>query len=119
MSACNCGTTFKISFAPIIIEADDIWQGFSATIEFEFLDPADISGDTFSAIIKDSAGDTVDTLTMGERINVDGDTLLQILIETPVTDAAGDYTITVIWTPASTSSPQPFAYGVITVIPVP
>lgn len=119
MSACACGTSFNISFCPIEIGADCIWVGYAATIQVEFVDPADISGDDFTATVKDSTGATVDTLTIGDGIAIDGTTILQITIESPVTDAAGKYTLTVIWTPASTGVAQPFSYGIVKVIPVP
>lgn len=120
MDTCStCGTSFNIDFCPITIGAECIWVGFSATIEVTFVDPADISGDTFTATVKDSAGATVDTLTIGDGIAIAGTNILRITIETPVTDVAGKYKLTVIWTPASTGAAQPFSQGIIKVIPVP
>ena len=84
-----------------------------------FVDPADISGDDFTATVKDSTGALIDTLTIGDGIAISGTSVLQITIESPVTDVAGKYKLTVIWTPASTGAAQPFSYGTVKVIPVP
>lgn len=119
MPACDCQTAeFTVSFLPIALGAEGIWAGFKRVIEVEFK-TADISGDTFEATIKDSDGNTVDTLTIGNGITIGGTTILQLMIEPPVTTTPGRYSLTVIWTEAATGAIGPFSYGFITVIPVP
>jgi len=119
MSDCHCPPAeFTVTFLPIQLGAEGIWVGFKRVIEVEFK-TGDISGDTFTAEIKDSAGLVVDTLTIGDGITIGGTTILQLMIEPPVTTNAGRYSLTVIWTEAATGAVGPFSYGFITVIPVP
>lgn len=119
MSACTCNQSFNIDFAPITIAAKSIWVGYSATIQVHFVDPADISLDDFTATVKDSGDNIVTMLTIGSGINIIGTQDLHIIINSPITDIADNYTMTVVWTPVSTGVPQPFSFGIINVIPAP
>lgn len=88
-------------------------------MEVEFIEPADISLDTFTAVIKDSDGIVVDTMTNGSGITIGGTTILQITIGPPATTNPGKYTMKVIWTQAATGAIRPFSFGIVKVIPEP
>lgn len=70
-------------------------------------DAIDITSDTFSLEIKDSAGNVVDTLTLGSGLTVVSTNKLNIAVGPPVTDTADTYMGVLVWTRASTTAVIP------------
>lgn len=75
----------------------------------------DITADDFVMYVLDSDGVLVDTLTIGDGLTIEADNILYIVIESPITDAAGTYTHQIDWSPVSTGLPFPAFTGKIVV----
>lgn len=75
----------------------------------------DITADDFVMFVKNAAGGTVDTLTIGDGLTIVPNNRLRIQIESPVTDAAGVYSHTIVWKIQSVSPGFPAFQGKIIV----
>ena len=90
------GDTFLEEFA---IEEEDVLTGD--------IEPVDLTGSTFSAVIADNRGTTIATLTLGSGITVFGDDNNKIRLHTVAATTAGwtdtcPVTLTLVWTRPTT-----------------
>lgn len=118
--ATNCSTNITIDFCPPTVDFECLRVGLSFPFEFTFKNrrtgaEIDITGDTFSLIVKDSAAATVETMTVGSGLTIIADGVLQGVFSSPTTDTAGRYTYELIWTIPETGGIIPAAAGRIIV----
>lgn len=115
-SACNNGVTSD--YKPGTWNLTGLKVGYSYAAKHTFTgDGVDISADTFQVVVKNSAGTTIATLGIGTGLTIESDTVLGILIESPITDAAGTYSMTASRSEALTGASYPYATGKIVVSP--
>lgn len=74
-----------------------------------------IVADTFTLAIKNSAGTTVQTLSVGSGLTIISPNTLNITVGAPTTAAAGIYTGILVWTRVSTGSVTPIITFTFTV----
>ena len=115
-SVCNN----EIDFSPDLLNMRGAREGFEYAFSIVFKDRqtgalVDISADSFSMEIKDTDLITVETLTMGSGLSLDGDNTLIGLVGTGTTSAAGTYTYLLVWDIAATSASVPAVEGKIIV----
>ncbi len=70
----------------------------------------DITADTFGLKIYDGDDVLVDTLILGDGLSVVPTNKLNIAVGPPVTDTAGTYTGTLVWTRVSNGAVLPILY---------
>jgi len=118
--ATNCSTNIRIYFCPPTVDFECWCVGLSFPFQFTFKDrrtgsEIDITADTFSLIVTDSTGVTVETMTVGSGLTIIADGILQGIFSSPTTDTAGRYTYELIWTITATGGVLPAAAGRIVV----
>jgi hypothetical protein len=109
------------AYCPAVFNMDCLKLGFSYSDKFVFLSkttgvaPPNLTGDTFSMPIKNAAGTTVATLTLGAGLSIGTATNeLKYTITAPITAASGEYTYLLIWSRGGIN-PVPIVQGAINV----
>jgi len=121
-----CSDNFNTDNCPATWNWDCQIVGFTyrQTVSFRNSDgstPApDVSGDGFTMVVKNAAGTTVATLTVGSGIAYGAnDNEITVTVGSPITATAGIYTYLLSWQRASTGENLPVFVGKIEVQPVP
>ena len=109
----TCQLKITSSFKAGLWEWCDMLAGFgfiyrktAVFVDYSEL-PINITADTFSLQIRNSAGALITTLTLGSGLVKVGTNKLNILFGPPATNTAGTYKGTLVWTRASTGEVIP------------
>ena len=113
----NCNNGVTSNYKPGAWSITGLLVGFSYPFTHEFKGAGvDITNDDFSIVVKLGAS-VIKTLTVGDGLTIEDETHLSILIGSPITAAAGTYSMTVIRTDDATGTTYPYAVGSIKVSP--
>lgn len=115
-----CTNEVISDFTPGHWEVEGIKVGSSVKASWDFEkqngEAIDISGDTFTTVIKNAVPSVVATLAIGSGHSITGKKTLNFLFGTPFTNTAGVYTFQTTWVRPSTGENRPVFEGTITVI---